>query len=355
MHELATLIIADDLTGALDSVAPFAAVGMDCVVATSPDSIACALAGNPQVLSVNLGTREGRADKAGEAARAAAQAARPHAGPETIWLKKIDSRMKGHVDAEVAGVLEAVGATQVLLCPAIPDLGRLVAEAQVTGAGVAEPIPVSLRLPAGMVADAPDARTEADLDRMVQAASPGTLFVGARGLAGALARRAQPDRAAALVPMPHGPVGFCVGSRDPVTLAQVDRLKREGDLPCLAGPDDAVPSLREAGGFLMQTVLATDPRGGTVSAELAGRMLACADGLGTLVVTGGETAAALLRIARIGVLLVAGEVLPGLPLCRAVGRPDFPVIVTKSGGFGPPDTLLRLWQAARRKEGQPCL
>ena len=39
---------------------------------------------------------------------------------------------------------------------------------------------------------------------------------------------------------------------------------------------------------------------------------------------------------------VAGEVLPGLPLCHAIDRPDFPALITKSGGFGPPDTLLRL-------------
>lgn len=355
MSELATLIIADDLTGALDSVAPFAAVGMDCVVATSPDSIACALAQNPQVLSVNLGTREGPSDRAGEVAGAAARAALPHAGPDTIWLKKIDSRMKGHVADEVAGVVAAIGAVRVLLCPAIPDLGRIVAGAHVMGAGVAHPIPVSLHLPAGIRVDRPDARTEADLDRIVQAAAPGALFVGARGLACALAGRARPERPATLVPMPIGPVGFCIGSRDPVTLTQVDCLKRMGDLPCLAGLDDAIPSRREAGGFLIQASPATDARAEELAARLAEGMLALGDGLETLVVTGGETSAALLRAAGIGVLRVAGEVLPGLPQSRAVGATGFPVIITKSGGFGQPDTLLRLWQAARRKEGQPCL
>ena len=355
MPELATLIIADDLTGALDSVAPFAGVGMDCVVATSTDSIADALAQNPQVLSVNLGTREGSSDRACEVAGAAARAARPHAQPRTIWFKKIDSRMKGHVAAEVAGVVAAIGAVRVLLCPAIPDLGRIVAGAQVIGAGIAEPIPVSLPLPAGIRVDRPDARTEADLDRMVKTAGSGALFVGARGLAGALARRARPGRPAALVPMPAGPVGFCIGSRDPITLTQVDRLKRMGDLPVLAGRDSGVPSRREAGGFLMQAAQATGARAEEVSARLAEDMLVLADGLETLVVTGGETSAALLRAAGIGVLRVAGEVLPGLPRCHAVGVAGFPVIVTKSGGFGQPDTLLRLWEAARRKEGQPCL
>jgi D-threonate/D-erythronate kinase len=97
MPELATLIIADDLTGALDSVAPFASVGMDCVVATSPDSLSRAMAHAPDVVSINLGTRELGPEKAHDITRLAAQAAQRYIGPDTIWFKKIDSRMKGHV------------------------------------------------------------------------------------------------------------------------------------------------------------------------------------------------------------------------------------------------------------------
>ncbi len=77
-------------------------------------------------------------------------------------------------------------------------------------------------------------------------------------------------------------------------------------------------------------------------------------GLTTLVVTGGETVAALLHAAGVGLLRITGEVLPGLPLCHADGHAGFPALVTKSGGFGAPDTLLRLWQAACSQEGQPC-
>jgi uncharacterized protein YgbK (DUF1537 family) len=58
-----------------------------------------------------------------------------------------------------------------------------------------------------------------------------------------------------------------------------------------------------------------------------------------LVLTGGETAAAVLAATGLGVLQVVGEVLPGIPLCKACGRDDLPLIVTKSGGFGAPDAL----------------
>jgi D-threonate/D-erythronate kinase len=61
-----------------------------------------------------------------------------------------------------------------------------------------------------------------------------------------------------------------------------------------------------------------------------------------LVRTGGETVAAVLREMQIGLLEVRGEALPGLPLCRALKRPDAPLIVAKSGGFGGEECFLRL-------------
>jgi uncharacterized protein YgbK (DUF1537 family) len=43
---------------------------------------------------------------------------------------------------------------------------------------------------------------------------------------------------------------------------------------------------------------------------------------------------------------MVGEALPGLPVSRANGR----LIVTKSGGFGAPDSLHRLIQEAKIAE-----
>lgn len=53
----------------------------------------------------------------------------------------------------------------------------------------------------------------------------------------------------------------------------------------------------------------------------------------------------------VGVLEVLAEVLPGLPLCRVLDRPDAPLVVAKSGGFGGPETLRLLLQDAPRKDG----
>ncbi len=353
MPGLTTLIVADDLTGALDSVAPFVSVGLDCVVATSPDSLSKAFALAPEVLSINLGTRELDPEAAGTLALMTARAMQQHVSPGTIWIKKIDSRMKGQIEAEVAGVLGVAGFARVLLCPAIPELGRIVVGGRLEGAGVLQPISVHLHLPQGVAVSIPDARSDADLDGLVQACGAGTLFVGARGLAAALARRQCPGHARVSVAMPVGPVGFCIGSRDPITLAQVEGLRAAG-LPYLAAPDGRVPDRTGTGEVLVQATAGHGASAEQVSANLAGGMLKHLKGLATLVVSGGETAAAVLRAAGIGVLRVGGDVAPGLPLCHPVDVPGFPALVTKSGGFGQPDTLLELWRAAHSREGQLC-
>ncbi len=48
-------ILADDLTGALDTAAPFAARGMHAEVVLTVDAIEEALREKPAVLSINLG------------------------------------------------------------------------------------------------------------------------------------------------------------------------------------------------------------------------------------------------------------------------------------------------------------
>lgn len=349
-----TVIIADDLTGALDSIAPFASLGLVSVVATAAESLTQALAQSPDVLAVNLGTREADARTARDKMDAACATLLPSATAGTLWLKKIDSRMKGQIAAEVAGLVAALGATRVLVCPAIPDLGRVVIGGCLQGAGVETPFPVTIDLAGTVPVEAPDARGDDDLDAIVKGARPGTVLVGARGLAMAIARLQRPNRLPAWVTLPHGPAGFCIGSRDPITMAQVDCLRKSGQLSWIAAPDGLVPHAAISGDVLVQATPGTGASGAVVSARLAAGMLPHLSALTSVIASGGETAAALLGAAGIGVLRVMGEVMPGLPLCHAVGRPGFPAIITKSGGFGQPDTLFQLWQAARRTKGQSC-
>ena len=353
MPDLVAVIIADDLTGALDSSVPFATLGFNSVAAVLPEGVPLALASGAEVVAVNLGTRELGPDVAFARAAEAARVVHRFAGPKTIWLKKIDSRMKGNIGAEAAGVASVVNPARVVLCPAIPELGRFVRNGRLEGHGVAAPISVTLS-PADLPTEIPDAETDADLDRLVRNADPRCLFVGARGLAAALARWLGRDRRPLPAPDLQGPLGFAVGSRDPITLAQVAGLRAADGLRWIAAPDGLVPSAPVPGPVLVQATPGSGATGAVVADRLAQGMLAHLSGLGTLVLTGGETAAALLRAANIGHLRLKGEILPGLPLCLAPDKPGFPALVTKSGGFGPPDTLLRLWQAARSPEGLSC-
>jgi len=59
-----TLIVADDLTGALDSAVTFAGMGLRCTVARRPADIPAAMATAPDVLSVSTASREGSPEAA---------------------------------------------------------------------------------------------------------------------------------------------------------------------------------------------------------------------------------------------------------------------------------------------------
>lgn len=353
MSALIAVLIADDLTGSLDSIAPFASLGMNCVTAVSLDAASSALAHAPDVLSVNLGTRELLPEEARKRAAAVTCALKDATGPETVWIKKIDSRLKGSIAAEISGLFDVLPLERVLLCPAIPELGRIVLNGCLRGAGIAQDLRVADSVVLEQPCIFPDATNETDLARLTSLIQPGTLVAAARGLCAALARRLCPGPPPSPAHLRHGPIGFAVGSRDPVTLAQVALLGGEVGLRIILAPDGEVVPIADHGSFVIQATEGEGADGNVVSARLAAGVVRHVSGLKTLVLSGGETAAAVLDAVGIRLVRVKGEVLPGLPLCHAVGLPGFPDLVTKSGGFGPPDTLLRLWQASQCSEGYP--
>lgn len=351
MSALIAVLIADDLTGSLDSISPFAALGMNCITSVSLADLGPALSHAPDVLSVNLGTRELSPQQARTRAADATRVLKDATGPETVWIKKIDSRLKGPIGAEISGLFDVLPLEQVLLCPAIPELGRIVSQGCLRGTGVAQDIRVADSVALTQRCTIPDATNDADLDQLARSIQPGTLVAAARGLSSALARRLCPGRLPSLKHLRRGPIGFVVGSRDPVTLSQVALLGGSGGPKLIMAPDGEVAQMPNLGSFVIQATEGAGAEGSVVSARLAAGMADHVSGMTSLLLTGGETAAAVLDVLGVGLLRVKGEVLPGLPLTMAIGRHDFPDIVTKSGGFGPPDTLLKLWQASQHSEG----
>jgi 4-hydroxythreonine-4-phosphate dehydrogenase len=105
-------------------------------------------------------------------------------------------------------------------------------------------------------------------------------------------------------------------------------------------------------------VLLQPEEGAILCARLANLVAECAGCAGGLVATGGETARAVLDRWEIQQLRLISEVEPGLPFSAAAHwRRELPIL-TKAGGFGRPDTLLRcrrfLQQLERRAAVTPA-
>lgn len=327
------LIIADDLTGALDSACAFAARGLPTRVILEPKELRQALADQgAQVLAVATGTRELSGAVAGQISEDICAQIQGFTG---IVFKKVDSRLKGNIAVELAPLARAFP-RPILACPAIPAQGRVTRDGCVSGAGVAQPIAVAPAL--GLAAEVPDCSTDAELDSVLLADLKTNLYVGAAGLAAALARRLAPAGHAVPFALPK-PLILAVGSRDPITLSQVAKVPG----PIYAAPNGVVSPLRAAAHLMVQLVAGREVIDGATAAN------AFADGIveqierldpKSLFACGGETAHAILR--KLGCLSLDlwGEVLPGVPVAYCPAR-DL-VVLTKSGGFGGPDLLVDL-------------
>lgn len=339
------VILADDLTGALDSAAPFAGRRLRTEIALEPEVIDSIVVDRPDVLSVNLNTREIGESEARE--KTAAVVARL---PDGVRLfKKIDSRLKGNIAAE----LDAIRFTKALAAPAIPDFKRIVEGGFVRGFGVDMPIDIVRRFGShAMRVISPDTLTSIDIDSALSAAEEDDtdLLIGARGLAEALARRmtACPETVAEI---PAGRATFVIGSRDPITLAQIEVLREGCSLNYLAAPNGRLTGGGDATARL--TLIQATPGEETINPQCVSEALADSvkDGLSgcndTLVLSGGATADAVLRGLGLSRLRLHGECLPGLGLASAQGR----CIIAKSGGFGHPDTLRHVADMILRKAG----
>lgn len=348
------LLIADDLTGALDSAVALTGAGLRCVVARRPRDVAAALALGPDVLSVSTASREGSA----AAARAAVSSALDAVGalPEIVF-KKVDSRLKGHVAHEVDTVAERTRRHRVLAAPAIPAQGRTVAAGALVGTGVAEPIDVAAVFRGSRLAiEVPETRNDADLDAALARIGEyrGTLLVGAAGLAAAIARGIAARPWSIPRPAIESPILLAIGSHDPITIAQVDRLAATGNVTAATAPDGLVPPSVTGGANLVRLV-----PGDRRPFDAVGAGARFADGVAKLVkngaarsllACGGETADAILGALGHGVLVIEGEALPGVPVSRILSEQDGLQLVTKSGGFGDDDVLAAVVAAAGRRE-----
>src|SRR5262245_59379441 len=118
-------IQADDLTGACDTGAPFAARGLKTlVVVHEGDAPPIMPDATVDVLVVDTESRDAPEGEARGRARAGAKTLGALA--PRILYKKLDSTLRGHVAAEMDGVLDGAGLGTALLTPAFPAQRRTV-------------------------------------------------------------------------------------------------------------------------------------------------------------------------------------------------------------------------------------
>lgn len=357
-------ILADDLTGALDTAGCFVGSGESLPLIFDagqiPASGSCAL---------STETR----DVAEDEARARVGAfGRAFDGFDGIAFKKIDSLLRGHVAAEIAQVVRQHRFDAAVLAPAFPALARVTRggrqwarlagddQYRMVGPDLASDftrfnLDVRSDLSELGKTGAPrvflcDAETDADLARIIDHGKHGgrVLWCGSAGLAEAISGSIAP------LTLSANRVLVICGTRHPVASLQVKRLCRDepSALAALPPHNDAAAAARIINSRLQSHIwaaLAADFP--DMPAAEARRLLDKAlrevlpllDRPGAVVVMGGDTLAVCNDALGAHRLAVRGLLARGIAVSEfADGVWARMPVISKSGAFGSEDTLRQI-------------
>jgi uncharacterized protein YgbK (DUF1537 family) len=344
-------LLADDLTGALDTAAEFVALCGPFDV-TWPEALSTNSSPN---LAIDSGTRE--LAKAGSVEIVGRLAPLLHEG--MIAYKKVDSLLRGAWAAELGACLRSGHWASCVVAPAFDYQGRRTRDGQqFARTPEGDWCPVGKNLLAQLNAENIDARrgrpdtlshggvqvfdaeSDRDLDRVVEMgrrlAAP-VLWCGSGGLAGALARGNRADVTRHL----KKPVLGLFGSDQVVTASQLEAcgeatlMLAEGDSGSAARlhrklADDGVALVK----FSLAEGLSRTEAARRIAREMTS-LIGVLDPPGTLIVAGGETLKAVCVALGAQALQVTGRIVPGLP--RSIlqgGRWAGVEVISKSGAFG---------------------
>ena len=358
-------ILADDLTGALDTAACFCGdTGPLAVVwdmqSVSPD----------KSLAYSSESRDLSEDEARKRAQAGAAILRADAA---ISFKKIDSLLRGHVAAELAAVLSGNEFDSVVLAPAFPGLGRVTRQGrqwvryaagetpQLLGTDLARDLArYGLAVQCGPAASPaitapaiwlPDAQSDDDLRRIAEAAQSSggrILWCGTAGLAAALA-----EHTAEIAPCPANRLLIVCGTNHPVALTQMQSVREVDDsgiITCTPGGEqtaaDAINCRLRAGSwaaFMPQLPMQSPAQASRDIHAMLARLLPRLDKPDALFAMGGETLHACCDVLAAKALVVHGLYEAGLPVSALSGGAwDSVATYSKSGAFGGAHTLVGL-------------
>ena len=329
------LFTADDRTGSLEIGGLVADIGH--LTPVGPD------AQSENVCVVDIATRHLDAAAAKEKMTACLQR------PADMRAHKMDAGLRGNWAHEIQVLLDH-GYKVAIVC-SYPDAGRrckdgvvYIHDKPVTESVFANDplnLPISSRPrdvldEASVVGDVEvwDANDNAEMyQRVDQALAEGRILVGASGVMGALAERVLPESRVAAVQLTK-PLMLVCGSLNPLSRAQLEACQ------CTLEEPDQVQRVRDlihSQGFA--AVASPELKGEITDAEaldmaerLAQIVDQCWSQLGSLLIVGGDTVAAVVGDRTLNVL---GNIAPGIP----VSELDHVFLITKGGGIGSVNSL----------------
>jgi uncharacterized protein YgbK (DUF1537 family) len=370
-------LLADDLTGALDTSAQFA-VHCGALPVGWGDPSAASSCGSR---AVDTGCRELSAGEARSRFAGLIDVLAPAA--DCLALLKLDSLLRGHAGHEIADCADRWPERSIVVAPAFPAVRRVTRRGRqywfdgrqfiATGEDLcatlaARGVAFELRrpgaeIPAGVSIF--DAETDADLAMIVAVAPPDgpePLWCGSAGLGSALAQQSGPGPRGQAEPIERPLLGL-LGTDHPVTRQQLSAVSQHVFAVQAAEPQAATAiaeAMQSRGAAFITFALPPDvTRAGArhaIDATMAD-LLPRLPRPQTLVVSGGETLRAV--CGRLGAdhLVVDGQIAPGIPSSRIRGGAwDGVRVISKSGAFGAPDLLRSLVEHASTclKEQPPC-
>ena len=403
MKEKRLSIIADDLTGAMDSSGYFATMGLSTVVVLdhNPSRIA-------DVIVISTDSRGDDPETASNKVRKLASELK-----DDIVYKKIDSTLRGNISAELMAAMNSLSCEKVIVAPAFPAVGRTtlngmlmvnntpVSETQfandptnpVTESHIPRMLEQSIGHPVGTVSlesinagaeslyhefsSRPekvlvcDAVEQANLHTIASAsamAETNWLLCGSAGLARELGnfpiKKSKAKSLKVSANEPSGAALLAVGSRHQVSATQLRKMQNELNIHVLdvkiglpadiqsytTEMDhillDAIDLLRQGKSVAVTTTFsqyipALKRSVSGILADLVADILSLQDIAG-LFLCGGDTALELCRRLGIGAIQVQGEVETGVPAGKfSDSHGNYTRLVTKAGGFGSEDAIIK--------------
>lgn len=413
------VIIADDLTGACDTGVKFRQQGLKTKVLVSPNSADILNTSPVPVVSINTDTRSAGVEAAAEVVEKLTEQLRYQG--DYFYYKKVDSVLRGNICGELEAMFRVLKPDFALVAPAFPATGRWLKDGVLSIGNKEKPqlqidalkrISFSTQRRCGHIhletvrqgtdavirqAEAlykegctillADTWCEVDLETLADVVlrlGSRCLPVGSAGLATHLAGRlAENNAEEADGPTPdqtEGALVVVVGSRHPVTVEQVQNLKKavsmETYLLDVAGISQenlhsrVESAFREKRSGAADSILLTTDyiynssdncqhllQQNAYNQSILDGIGACVEKLAKktpirgMIATGGDIASEILGHLKLEQIDLMEEPIPGIVTGYAADSSGKGFrLATKSGGFGDPDALLELYKYMQRSQ-----